>query len=166
METKAFINFSYTNPIQDFEESLQFMDDGSINKQLTLLNMKNKLLANLKVVDDLINNTENIVTMHVEDFDNVSVIFSEGDTGKNLIANGTLRKNVLIYNGFNDHLFSDDLSSDEIKLTVATVLEPTSEFYFNTSQDLSESESEDELIDFDIETMINKYQYSDDSTEV
>jgi len=101
MEENYYINFDYTNPQNDLENSASYYVDGTIDIKLSLMSMKEKLMKNINIIDELIKECYNIDDIIFYNTNKIEIkISSEEAINRLLIANAISNRNE--ENEFND----------------------------------------------------------------
>lgn len=171
METKTYLNLTYGNPTEDFENSIQHNCNGSLNINLTLFAWKNKMESNIKVIESLLENCKFIKNITVEDYNNISVEVCDDKIKEKLLNDKILnstKKQIIDDDefGFDD---SDEHNTNNTRLTaINNITNMFDDLFFNTSQDNNESDNSsepDEIFSYDVNSIINRYINNTDQSE-
>lgn len=63
MDGKLFLNLTYSSPHEDFANSLSVNPDGTVSAKHTLVLMKDMLIHNVKIIEDLIETSDHITNI-------------------------------------------------------------------------------------------------------
>jgi len=105
-----YINFTYTNPHDDTKQNLGLYPDGDVNVIHTLKALKDKLLENISVIDNLIEKSDDITNIHPISNNDVAVWIKSDDVKQELLDNQTIRQYQ--YDISSDNEMSESNSSD------------------------------------------------------
>lgn len=142
----VFVNFSYKSPHEDVEKCTGYNSDGSINIKYTLNSLKNLFLNNLDIINNLMDRSDKIESIHSIGVDLVSITMNDKNE-ENILLN----KDILYKNTDEDEYESNDesyyQSSDE---------EETNQERLNRVNNLTNNEQS--------QIIYEKNQYSEDES--
>jgi hypothetical protein len=94
MEENYYINFDYTNPQNDLENSASYYVDGTIDIKLSLMTMKEKLMKNIQIIDELLKECYNIDDVIFYNTNKIEIKISSDEARNRLIeANAISNRN-------------------------------------------------------------------------
>ncbi len=164
------IRFTYDNPIIDLISNYGFNSDSSISYSITLMQHKNLLLENIRILDALLENSESIRgIMPNGDESQLQISIQDVDVANRLLESRTI---LPIYNDDQEIPFSDESDSETNydrykRVKNLSAVDDKSRFYSDTdssSEELS-NESFISIEDKQLDVIIKKYQRLMDDDE-
>lgn len=125
MAEQYFVNFDYESPNQDFENCLAYYVDGTINFKVTLLTLKNRLINNIAIIDNLLEECNSIEDFNHYNSDKIEIKLRSDESKQKLLESGAISSdqqenqyydeeetNIHRYNSINRLINRTDIGSD------------------------------------------------------
>lgn len=99
----TLINFTYSSPHEDLTTSLNIENTGKINIKKTLLNMHDKLLYNVNIIDVLLQNVESIDDIIPLSFDEIGIKINSIETMEQLSKENIIKVDVQLSKKYEEY---------------------------------------------------------------
>jgi hypothetical protein len=155
-----YINFTYSSPNEDIELCTGLNPDGNVNVKYTLTSMRDKLLENVQILNQLLEKSNHITGLFAMGYNSVAVCVSSREEMDDMIVNNLIRDAKL---DSEEESEEDDISDESDHETHSDRLRMMKNLIFSSeSKHMSDSDEEstdnDDFIDaINMNELIHKY---------
>lgn len=109
----TYVNFTYKTPHEDFFNCQGINADGSVNIKYTLLNLRNMLSENIKIITMLMEKSDHILALEPVGYNELQISFSSKEVEDEMLNNNVISKMTGNNSGDDDVILNIFSDSDE-----------------------------------------------------